>query len=88
LRDENVMPKVDRALGGYIQRDTVICLGDGGSLFTSVVASSQTTPGIHNTAFTNKQAHLCNVTWSTADAMDDIMNKDDVWASGAPAAGN
>ena len=86
-RDINTMPKADRSPDGYILRDMVICLGDGGSLFTSVVASSQTAPGVRNTAFAEKHTLLRDVTWTSADAMDDIMNDDDVWASGSSTVG-
>ena len=65
-RDLATMPSNERSPEGYIRRDTVLCFSEKGSLFSSVVASAQTAPGIRNTAFSEKFQNLRAATWKTA----------------------
>ena len=87
-RDLVTMPSNERSPNEYIQRDTVICFSENGSLFSSVVASAQTAPGIRNTAFSDKYLNLRAATWKTADEMRETANSNDTWTANTPDEGD
>ena len=75
-RDESAVRANERSPECYLSHDTVICFSEEESLFSSVVASSKTAPGIRNTSFSDKFQLLRANTWRSVDEMFEAANNE------------